>query len=152
MVTQSGGQEVDHVSKEVVGWIRMCMGNWPKVPFVRVIPNVRFPGPLWPRTELSSRLGPWRDGNLLVSLRSAVGLWLLWSSVVRLRVCDLILSGKSVVGLRVCNSVSPGWSMGRLWHLWDFDHVFSLKSGLRNNRWDRGYSRGLSKCCGQWWL
>ena len=144
MVTQSGGQEVDHVSKEVVGWIRMCIGNWPKVPFVRVIPNVRFPGPLWPRTELSSRLGPWRDGNLLVSLRSAVGLWLLWSSVVRLRVCDLVLSGKSVVGLRlsresvvrlrVCNSFSPGFSIGRLGHLWDFDHVFSLKSGLRNNR------------------
>ena len=119
MVTQFGCQEVNHVSKEVVGWIRMCIGNWPKVPFVRVISNVRFPGPLRPCTQPSFRLWPWRDGNLLFSLRSVVGLWLLWRIVVRLKACKLVLTG---------------WGMGRLWHLWDFDHVFSLKSGLRNNR------------------
>ena len=79
-------------------------------------------------------------------------------SVVRLRECDPIFPWKSVVGLRLslksvvrlrdCNLISSLRSVVGLGHLWDFDHIFSLKSGLGNDTWDRGSSRGLGKCRG----
>ena len=138
----------------------MVSSNRPKVPFVWAVFHIRFPCPLRPHTKLwcggcgrtgvslYTRLRLVRDCDLIFSLKSVVrlrdidlifslksvgGLRLSVKSVVRLRDFNLIFALTSVVGLRLMR---------------DCDPIFSLKSVVGNDMWDRGSSRDPGKYLG----